>query len=209
MRIREKKKVPDTSWKVLSERDHKKLDKVQRLFKKVNTGFFEFLEKYDPKDLNECVQKYIVRSYLDFLKYYDKKLYQKLWESEEAIIENLKDKNPFEGINPENLAVITKALERSSSFYGRGGRLTIYKIDLYTKVFKKYDAAKQNGKGPKWSGIFRNVSESKDKDGNFLISDEQDRERQMKQFLNFRNEHKLNSLVDFNKFLQIKGYPNS
>lgn len=203
------KELNNKTWKVLSTEDHKKLDKAQEKFLNDNSGFFAFLQKYDPKDFQDCINKYCAQSYLEFIKELDVKLYERLWNSEEAIVENLKRKNPFDGMSPENIQTIEKALGRSIEFYGKNGRLTKDKISLYAKVFETYDSEKQIVKKTEWSNTFRKVSKSKDENDNPLISDEKDRKRQMKQFLNFRNENNLNSLSDFKKYLRLKDYPNN
>jgi len=92
-------------------------------------------------------------------------------------------------------------------FRGKGGRLTKYKINLYRKVFEKYDTEKQNGKKPKWGASFISASMSKDDNGNPLISDEEDRKKQKDTFLKFRKRNKINSGADFIKFLKQKDYP--
>ena len=179
------------AWKVLNQEDHKKLSKAVELF--LNS------DDYIHKD---------TESYLVFLQKNDPGLYEKLINSEEPIIENLKNKNPSGGISPGFLEIITDALERSESFYGKGGRLTKEKIYLYYKVFYRYDTEKQKSEKPKWSEVFRSVSLGKDEDDP-LISDEEDRETQYKSFLKFREQNKLNSLNNFITFLQQKNYPSN
>ncbi len=179
------------AWKVLNQEDHKKLSKAVELF--LNS------DDYIHKD---------TESYLVFLQKNDPGLYEKLINSEEPIIENLKNKNPSGGISPGFLEIITDALERSESFYGKGGRLTKEKIYLYYKVFYRYDTEKQKSEKPKWSEVFRSVSLGKDEDDP-LISDEEDRETQYKSFLKFREQNKLNSLNNFITFLQQKDYPSN
>ena len=108
--MKKKKELNDKSWKVLSEEDHKKLEKAQEKFLNDNKSFFEFLEKFPAKNFQDCIDKYCVQSYFEFLQNYDAKLFKRLWNSNEAIVENFKNKNDFDGMNPEGLDTIKKII---------------------------------------------------------------------------------------------------
>jgi len=191
---------------LLSKKDHIKLNKAEEKFLNDNKGFFEFLKKFPTKDFHECIDRYCAQSYEEYLKNYDSNLYER-FKSDESIGEYYrKNKNSFDGMSPENIETITKALGRSISFYGEGGRLTKRSIKIYTKTFERYDSEKRDGKKPKWSGAFRWATQSKVENGNPLISDKQDREKQKGTFLKFRKRNNLKSLTDFNNYLKKKNY---
>lgn len=83
----------------------------------------------------------------------------------------------------------------------KGGKLSKDKVIMYKKVFERMDLKRQGGMNPKWTDIFNWVTKEKDSDGNPLISDEKDRERMKKSFLNWRGTNKINSLNQFLTYL--------
>jgi len=80
----------------LSEKDYKKLTKAQVIF-------FN----------NDDIINKDAESYLKFLMGYDDKLYRRLWNSNAAIVENLKNKNIFDGLGAEGLEAIQKIIEEN------------------------------------------------------------------------------------------------
>jgi hypothetical protein len=89
----------------------------------------------------------------------------------------------------------------------KGGHIVPEKQRIYAKVFEVYDKDKLEEKKPNWSRTFDIVSESKNSNGDFLISDEKDRKTIKKSFCNFRSRNKLFSLNDFKKYLKKHDYP--
>lgn len=202
--MKKKKEIDNNSEQVLNKNYYKKLAEAQEKFISGNKVFFNFFEKFPPKGFQECINKYFAQSYLEFLKDYDKKLYEKFITDESRGDYYHFNNNPFDGWSPENIQTFTKSIERSILFEGKGGRLTKEKIILYTKTFEKYDEQILLGSKPKWSEVFSWACKYKNEQGDPLVSDDIDRKKQYKAFLKFRKENNLNSVKDFKKYLSLK-----
>jgi hypothetical protein len=205
--MKKKKKVDDKSQKVLSEADREEIIGIQKRFSNNNKGFFEFLEKYPNIHFEVCLNEYLGQSFLKFLEKKNASLYKR-FISDPNIGDYYKVlDDPLYGKNPENHDTITNALGRSIRFYGKGGRLSKRAIKIYYKTFETYDSEKQVGKKLEWSDVFRWTTKRADENGDQLISDEEDRERQKDTFLKFRRRNNLNSLADFQNYLKKMNYP--
>lgn len=114
--MRKKSGIDDQSRDALTKLDFKKLRKIEEKFLSENKGFFEFLEKFPPKDFEEYLNKYIGKSYLEFLKNYDSALYKKFISNESIGEYYQKDNNIFAMMNPNEVRIVNDGLKMLIDF---------------------------------------------------------------------------------------------